>query len=122
MPDSPTPYLLPEEEFDRSVLKRCIFTALTENLSIHLQIKEALTEAGFQVSRIRKHEIHDLWEIRLQRGSEMFNDNYAQIRRRIRRVLKAVNVYSKRDGMEVGFQGKRLVVGFCSKFGAVGYI
>jgi len=122
MPDSPAPYLLPEDECDRSVLKSCIFSALTESLSIHRQIKTALMDAGFQVSRVRKHEIHDLWEIRLERGSDMFGDNYVQIRRRIRRVLRAVNIYSKRDGMEVGFQGKRLVVGFCSKLGAVGYI
>ena len=122
MPDYPAPYLLPEEELDRNVLKRCIFTALTENLSFHREIKGALTDAGFQVSRIRKHEIHDVWEIRLERGPQMFNDSYVQIRRRIRCVLKAVNVYSKRDGMEVGFQGKRLVVGFCSKLGAIGYI
>ena len=84
MPDSLGPYLLPEEEFERSILKRCIFTALTENLSFHHEIKGALTEAGFQVWRIRKHEIHDVWEIRLERGPQMFNDSYVQIRRRIR--------------------------------------
>jgi hypothetical protein len=122
MPNSPAPYLLPEDELDRSVLKRCVLSALTGSLTIHHQIKEALTDAGFRVSRIRKHEIHDVWEIRLERGSEMFDDSYVQIRRRIRRVLKAVNIYSRYDGMEVGFQGKRLVVGFCSKLGAVGYI
>lgn len=53
----------------------------------------------------------------MERGEVMFNDNYVQIRRRIRRVLRAEKLYSKFEGMEVGFQGKRLVVGFCSKLG-----
>jgi hypothetical protein len=122
MPDSPVPYLLPEDECDRNVLKRCVFSALTENLSVHHQIKNALTGAGFRVSKIRKYDIHDLWEVRMERGESMFDDSYVQIRRRIRRVLKVEKLYSKFEGMEVGFQGKRLVVGFCSKLGAVGYI
>lgn len=58
----------------------------------------------------------------MERGPSMFEDSYAQIRRRIRRVLRAEKLYSKFEGMEVGFEGNRLVVGFCSKFGAIGHI
>jgi len=122
MPELTPPYQLPEDVFDRSLLKHAVISVLTEDLTFHRRIKNALNEAGFRVSRIQKHDFHDCWEIRLERGSAMFNDNYVQIRRRIRRVLRAEKLYSKFDGMEVGFQGKRLVVGFCSKLGGVGYI
>jgi hypothetical protein len=92
------------------------------NLDFHHAIRRTLTGAGFRVTRIRKHDFHDCWEIRMERGPSMFDDSYAQIRRRIRRALRAEKLYSKFEGMEVGFQGNRLVVGFCSKLGAVGYI
>ena len=122
MPELNPPYLLPEDVIDRNLLKQAVMRVLTEDLTFHRRIKDALNGAGFLVSRIRKHDFHDVWEIRMERGSAMFNDNYVQIRRRIRRVLRAEKLYSKFEGMEVGFHGKRLVVGFCSKLGAVGYI
>jgi hypothetical protein len=122
MPELTPPYQLPEDVFDRNALKRCMFNVLTEDLTFHQRIKDALNSAGFRVSRIRKHNFHDVWEIRMERGSAMFEDSYVQIRRRIRRVLKAEQLYSKFEGFEVGFQGKGLVLGFCSKLGAVGDI
>lgn len=119
-PDAP-PYLLPEEG-DRTLFKHCVHDLLTNNLDFHRAIRRTLTGAGFRVTRIRKHDFHDCWEIRLERSPSMFDDSYAQIRRRIRRALRVEMIYSKFEGMEVGFQGNRLVVGFCSKFGAVGCV
>ncbi len=121
MPELQIPYSLPEEG-DRALFKHCVLDFLTNNLDIHRAVKRTLTAAGFRVTRIRKHDFHDCWEIRMERGPSMFDDSYAQIRRRIRRALKAEKLYSKFEGMEVGVQGNRLVVGFCSKLGAVGYI
>ncbi len=122
MPERIPSTFLPEGVVDRNLLKQAVISVLTEDLTFHRRIKNALNGAGFRVSKIRKYDFHDVWEIRMERGSAMFNDNYVQIRRRIHRVLRAEKLYSKFEGMEVGFQGKRLVVGFCSKLGAVGYI
>jgi len=99
-----------------------VFAALTDDLSFHHQIKAALTDAGFTVTRVEKHWFHDCWEVRLQRGVAMLEDTNVQIRRRIRRVLRARKIYSKYNGLEVGNFGRHLVLGFCSKLGAVGFI
>ena len=122
MPELETTFRLPDDCPDRKTLKRLVHDALTGDLSFHRRLKCALTNAGFKVSTVQKHWFHDCWEIRLTRSAAMLEDSPVQVRRRIRRVLKAEGIYSKYDGIEVGVQGRRLVLGFISKLGAVGFI
>jgi hypothetical protein len=122
MPEYEIPFRLPEDCPDRKALKRFIFEALTGDLSFHHQIKDALTTAGFRVTCVRKHEIHHVWELRLEKGASMLRQTDIQIRRLIRQAFRAEGLYSKAEGIEIGIQGRRIICGFFCKLGKVGYI
>jgi hypothetical protein len=122
MPELETPFHLPEDCPDRTVLRRLVYNALTGDLSFHHQIKDALTAAGFRVTRVRKHEVHHVWELRMERDASMLRETDVQIRRRIRNAFKSEGLYSKYDGLEIGIQGCRIICGFICKFGKPGFI
>jgi hypothetical protein len=122
MPQLETQFHLPEDCPDRMVLRRLVYNALTGDLSFHHQIKDALTNAGFRVTRVRKHEVHHVWELRMERSAAMLQHTDPQIRRRIRNAFKSEGLYSKYDGLEIGIQGRRIICGFICKLGKVGFI
>jgi hypothetical protein len=122
MPQLETPFRLPEDCPDRKVLKRLVHDALTGDLSFHQQIKDALTNAGFTVGRVRKHEVHHVWELRMERGALMLRQTDVQIRRKIRQAFRAEGLYCKAEGIEIGIQGRRIICGFVCKLGKPGYI
>jgi hypothetical protein len=108
MPEIEIPFHLPEDCPDRPTLKRIVYEALTGDLSFHRQIKDALIEAGFRVNRVRKHEIHHVWELRLERSPAILHQTDPQIRRRIRNAFRAEGLYCRSEGMEIAIQGRRI--------------
>ena len=122
MPELETPFRLPESCIDRKALKRLVLDALSGDFSFHQQIKDALVDAGFRVTRVRKHEIHHVWELRLEKGALMLRQTDAQIRRRIRQVFRAEGLYCKAEGIEIGIQGRRIICGFICRLGKTGFI
>jgi hypothetical protein len=122
MPQLETPFRLPDDCPDQKVLKRLVLDALAGDLSFHEQIKDALTNAGFAVTRVRKHEVHHVWELRMERGASLRRQTDVQIRRTIRQAFRAEGLYCKSEGIEVGIQGRRIICGFICKLGKVGYI
>jgi hypothetical protein len=121
MPEPKILHFLPEEG-DRTLFKHCIIDALTTDLSFHRQIREALSSVGFHVARIQKHWFHNVYELRMRRGAAMRDDTENQLRRTIRRALKAENINYDNDTFVLSVQGQRLVCAFCYRLGAEGTI
>jgi hypothetical protein len=121
MPELQIPHFLPEEG-DRTLFKHRILDALTSDLSFHSQIKEALSGVGFHVARIEKHWFHNVYELRMRRGTAMRDDTENQLRRRIRRALTAESIAYEKDTFVLSVQGQRLVCAFCYRLGCEGVI
>lgn len=122
MPEHESQFHLPDDCPDRTVLKRLVHDALTADLSFHHQFKDALTNVGFRVTRVRKHEVHHVWELRMERSESMLQQTDVQVRRKIRQAFRAEALYSKAEGIEVGIIGRRIICGFICKLGKPGYI
>ena len=122
VPELKAQFHLPDDCPDRTVLKRLVHDALTADLSFHRQIKDALMNVGFKVTRVRKHEVHHVWELRIERGAAMLRLTDIQIRRKIRQAFRAEGLYSKAEGIEIGIIGRRIICGFICKLGKPGYI
>jgi hypothetical protein len=122
MPELETPFHLPDECPDRNTLRHLVHEALTGDLSFHHQIKDALTTAGFRVTRVRKHEVHHVWELRVERSAAMLQQTDPQIRRKIRQAFRVEGLYSKSEGIEISIQGRRVICGFICKLGKPGFI
>ena len=122
MPEPTPPYQLPEGVADRNVLKLCIFNALTEDLSFHYQMKNALCAAGFEVTRIQKHWFHNVFEVTLTRSTETRDDSDNQLSGKIRRALKSESIDFDKSTFVLSVQGRRLICAFCFKLGGEGTI
>ena len=122
MPVLETQFHLPNDCPDRQTLKHLVWDALTGDQSFHHQIKDALTNVGFRVTRVRKHEVHHVWELRMERSATMLRLTDIQIRRKIRQAFRAEGLYSKAEGIEIGILGRRIICGFVCKLGKPGYI
>jgi hypothetical protein len=124
MPDATSTIHLPDdfECFDRNSLKRSVIEALSGDLSFHAQIQRSLSRAGFHVARIEKHWFHNVYELRMRRGAAMRDDTENQLRRTIRRALKAESIAYDKETFVVSVQGQMIICAFCYQLGAEGVI
>ncbi len=124
MPELTSSVHLPDEweVVDRTSLRNAVIAALTANLSFHKQIKRALSAAGFQIGTVRKHWFHDVYEVRMQRGSTMRDDTPAQLRQKVRRALRSESINYDKDTFILSVSGRTLVCAFCFKLGDEGVV
>jgi hypothetical protein len=72
-----------------------------DDLHWHSRVKRVLSEAGCQVGRVERQEVHPIWLLWMKRGSFQPNKNKIQASRQIRKVLKKSGLMVKPDELRV---------------------
>lgn len=74
-------------------------------------IKTALTEAGFRVGRVRKHDFFHMWSASFY-AQESLHGRINEVRRVLRRNLRSKRVPFQNDTFVLSLQGKRGIMAF----------
>jgi hypothetical protein len=88
----------------------------------YFQIMHALDNAGFEVRKVEKFHLHDIWWIYLLRRDVVLPESPGRARRLFRRLFYANRIPVVRDSIEVSYQGKRLIVAFNWEVGGAGIL
>jgi hypothetical protein len=113
---------VPENIDDRYVLTEAIERVLTGDLYFHHRFCEVLGAEGFDVSTVQQYWFHNIYEIRMKRGSFALEKNDVLAARQVRRLLKRAGFYIPPDSIHVIRNGERVRLVFVFPFGAVGVV
>ena len=80
--------------------------------SYHQKIKRALTEAGFIVRRLEKHEFRHLWIISMYPGTALDGQSVAGVVEHIRRMAASLGQTVPNRAISVMFYAGRIKVAF----------
>jgi predicted ATP-grasp superfamily ATP-dependent carboligase len=86
----------------------------------HERIKEALTEAGFNVRSIEKFPDHDYWEVKMKRATANHAPQYRLTNRQVRAILEKAGVNVAADEIIIDQKRGRILCAILYAGGSVG--
>ena len=123
MPIAPTSAPPVDHVSDRDALKdELLSVAGLSGYGAHFQVKEVLTEAGFEVRLVQKIWVHQIWETRLLRGTAVFPETAKEMEREFSRIFRANGMPIARDDITVGPNGDRINLAFTWRAGCTGIL
>jgi len=112
MPEPASPYVLPEDCTDRSLLKRAVYKCLSDSSYYHFRFRQVFLAAGFQVLQVERNECHPVWQVKLVRGTCVLPHQSVEAARQIGRLLKSNGLSVAQNALSVVLNGNRVTCSF----------
>jgi hypothetical protein len=77
----------------------------------HEHITTALTEAGFRVGRVRKHDFFCMWSATFYAQESLYGRT-TEVKRTLRKILRSKRLAIQNDTFVLSLQGKRGIMAF----------
>lgn len=88
----------------------------------HYKLLHLFERQGFDVRKIEKLWVHNIWWIHAARGTAVLPDNLRRARHPLVRLFQANNISIQTDSLEVVQDRQKLVIGFMWEEGVAGIL